>query len=366
MERKQKIRIAAASAVTAVALCAGAVGVFGMPGGGHRGPPQRDMAIDAATRAEVVNAVVDNITRFYVYPDKAAQMSARLHAQMQHGEFDAITSADKLADALTESLRHDTHDKHLEVRYFEQVVPVPKPGEDESPEDAAASLADQKRFNFGFETVGRLKCDIGYIDMHGFNRPEQVKSRIEAAMTLLADTRGLIIDLRKNGGGDPDTVMMWASYLYDKPTHLNDIWFRDENKLQERWTTDTVPGIKYGQSRPVILLTSEDTFSAGEDFAYALKNNGRATLVGETTGGGAHPGGPRRLAAHFAMNVPTGRSINPVTKTDWEGVGVVPDVPVAAKKALDVAQVAMLKKLLAVETEPEWQRKIADRIKELD
>jgi len=366
MERKRRIRIVAASVAVAAALGAAVAGVSGMAGGGHDEPPQKDMVVDAAARAQVVDAVIDNITRFYVYPDKAALMSARLRAQMQHGEFDAITSADKLADVLTGSLRHDTHDRHLEVRYFADAIPVPKPGNEDSPDDAAAFLAEQQRFNFGFETVGRLKCDIGYIDLHEFGRPEQVRSRIEAAMTLLADTRGLIIDLRRMHGGDPDTVMMFASYLYDRRTHLNDIWYRGDDKLEERWTTDTVPGIRYGQSRPIYLLTSEDTFSAGEDFAYALKNNGRATLVGETTGGGAHPGNRRRLSVHFEMNVPDGRSINPVTKTDWEGVGVAPDVPVAAKKALDVAQLAILKKMLAVETAPEWQRKIRDRIGELE
>lgn len=366
MERRRKIRIGAAVAATAVALCVAATAVVGPSVGGHGGPPQKDMPVDAKARADVVDAVIDNITRYYVYPDQAARMSARLRAQLQHGDLDAVTSADKFADVLTESLRHDTHDRHLEVRYSEQALPVAAPGNDDSPDDAAALLAEQKRFNFGFETVGRLLCDIGYIDLHAFGRPDQVRSRLEAAMTLLADTRGLIIDLRKNGGGDPDTVMLWASYFYDTPTHLNDIWFRDENKPDERWTTATVPGIRYGASRPIYLLTSEDTFSAGEDFAYALKNNGRATLVGETTGGGAHPGSPRRLTAHFEMNVPTGRSISPVTKTDWEGVGVQPDVKTSAKKAFDVAQLAILRKMRAAETVPEWQRKMDDRIRELD
>ena len=340
MERKNRIRIGVAAAVGMAALCGAMAAVFGMPVG-HGGPPRRDMRIDAATRIAVVAAVVDAVSRFYVYPDQAAKMSARLRDQLGHGDFDAITSANEFADALTESLRHDNHDRHLEVGYSPDVIPVPAAGHEDSPEDAAAFLAERKRFNFGFETVGRLPCDIGY-------------------------TRALIIDLRRTHGGDPDSVMMVASYLYDKPTHLNDIWFRDENRLDERWTTDTVTGIRYGQSRLVYLPTSEDTFSAGEDFAYALKNNGRAVLVGETTGGGAHPGNLRRLSAHFEMNVPTGRAISPVTQTDWEGVGVMPDVKVPARKALDVAQVALLKKLLPAETDPEWQRKIRDRIGELD
>ena len=366
MERRKKIRIAAAAAAVGIAVrCGGMAAGFGMPGA-HRGPPQKDMRIDAATRAEVVGAIVDNITRYYVYPEQAARMSARLQAQLKHGDFDAITSANEFADALTQSLRQDNHDRHLEVGYSEDVIPVPQAGQEDSPDDAAAFLAERRRFNFGFETVGRLPCDIGYLDLHEFGRPEQVESRLEAAMTLLSDTRALIIDLRRTHGGDPDTVMMFASYLYDKRTHLNDIWFRDENRLEERWTTDTVRGIRYGQSRPVVLLTSEDTFSAGEDFAYALKNNGRAVLIGETTGGGAHPGNRHRLAAHFEMNVPSGRTISPVTQGDWEGVGVTPDVRASASKSLAVAQVALLKKLLAGETEPEWQAKIRDRISDLN
>jgi len=364
MLARRKIRVAIAAGAGVASLMAAVVGVYAMSAAHRDAPP--DGVVDKAQRADVVAAVVDNLTRFYVYPDQAAKMSARLREQLQHGDFDAITSANQFADALTESLRRDTHDRHLEVGYSADVLPLPTPGVDESPAEAAAFLAERRRFNFGFETVGRLPCDIGYIDLHEFGRPGQVKSRIEAAMVLLADTRGLIIDLRRMHGGDPDTVMLFASYFYDQRTHLNDIWYREDGKLEERWTTDTVPGIKYGGARPVYVLTSADTFSAGEDFAYALKNNGRATLVGETTGGGAHPGNLRRLTAHFQMNVPSGRAINPVTRSDWEGVGVAPDVPVAAKKALDVAQVAILKKMLAVETTAEWQGKIRDRIGELD
>lgn len=364
MERRKKIRLAAA-ALCVAALCGGLASVSGMAGA-RRGPARQDMRVDGATRARVVAAIVDSVSRDYVYPDQAARMSARLQQQLARGDFDSMTSAIEFADALTESLRQVNHDRHLEVDYSEDAIPTPPAGHEDSPDDEAAFLAERQRFNFGFETVGRLPCDIGYIDLHEFGRPGQVESRIEAAMTLLSDTRALIVDLRRMHGGDPDTVMMFASYFYDRPTHLNDIWFRDENRLEERWTTASVPGRRYGESRPLYVLTSADTFSAGEDFAYALKNNGRALLVGETTGGGAHPGNRHRLGPHFLMNVPSGRAISPVTKTDWEGVGVVPDVPVPARKALEVAQVAALKRLLATESDPQWQVKIRRRIDDLD
>ncbi len=185
-------------------------------------------------------------------------------------------------------------------------------------------------------------------------------------MALLADTKALIIDLRRCGGGDPETVMQVASYLYNRRTHLNDIYWRDEGRIEERWTADTVAGKPYGQARRIYLLTSGDTFSGGEDFAYALKNSGRATLVGETTGGGANAGSPRRLGAHFMMFVPTGRPISPVTHSNWEGVGVTPDLAVAADDALEVAHLAVVKELLATETDPRWKDILQSTLAELD
>jgi C-terminal processing protease CtpA/Prc len=184
-------------------------------------------------------------------------------------------------------------------------------------------------------------------------------------MDLLADTDALVIDLRNCGGGDPETVMLFASYLFDQPTHLNDIYWREDNHTDVRWTTATVPGRKYGSARPVYLLTSQDTFSGCEDFAYALKNAGRATLIGENTGGGAHAGSPHRLGAHFMMFVPSGKPINPVTHTDWEGVGVKPDIASSADDALDVAQIAALKRLIATTSNPEWKMRIQHRLDEL-
>jgi len=131
------------------------------------------------------------------------------------------------------------------------------------------------------------------------------------------------------------------------------------------WTSDVVDGPRYGSTRKVYLVTSHDTFSAGEDFSYALKNLKRATLVGETTGGGAHPGQPRRLAEHFAAFVPSGRSISPITHTDWEGTGVSPDIQASADDALDVAHRLALKDALAVETDPEIRESLTECIDEV-
>jgi hypothetical protein len=351
--RKKKVtRIAAAAATCA--LCVVGAAVYGVAAHGRGGPPQKDMTVDEATRNEVLEGAIANLNRAYVFPEKAALIEKQLREKMQHGDFGAVTSAEQFADVLTDTLQRETRDKHLEVRYYEKTVPALAPGQDQSAEEQAEEFFNQQRLNFGFENVGRLKANIGYIDLHAFARPQNVVERLAAAMTLLADTKALIVDLRRCGGGDPDTVMLFASYLFDKPTHLNDIYFRDENRTEVRWTSETVPGKRYGEARKVYLLTSSDTFSGCEDFAYALKNARRATLVGETTGGGAHAGSPRRLSAHFMMFVPSGLPKNPVTHTDWEGVGVAPDIETSAKNALNTAHVAVLKELLGVETDSRW------------
>jgi hypothetical protein len=366
--RKARVNAIVALVLVAGMLALGACGLWAFRawGPGDDGPRQTDMVLNAAARQEVIESLISTLNQLYVDPAKAALIERALRAQLAKGGFDGVDSAEQLARRLSEDLQSLVHDRHLEVRYFQAPIPVPPAGEEDSPEDKAAYLVERTRLNFGFETVGRLKCNLGYIDLHEFGRPGQVASRIEAAMTLVGDTRALVIDLRRMRGGDPETVMMMASYLFDQPTHLNDIYWREGDRIESRWTTAQVTGRRYGASRPVAILTSADTFSAGEDFAYALKHAGRAVLIGETTGGGAHPGSPRRLTAHFMMNVPTGRAINPVTQTDWEGVGVVPDIAVPAKKALDAGQVHLLKNLLGAEADPEWRRRMTSCLKELE
>jgi hypothetical protein len=366
MEKKMKRRVAGVGATGGLGLLgAVSLALLGMPGQGRSGPPQNDMIVDNAMLQEVMDSVASNLRQHYVFADKAAAIERQLRAKVQRGDFASVTSAEGLAENLTAFLQGSAGDKHLEVRYFEKPVPEPLPGDEDSAEDKVAELLHAQRFNTGVSGFTRLHGNIGYVDLHEFGRPKQMASEKYAEiMALVGDTKALIVDLRECGGGDPETVMLFASYFFDKPTHLNDVYWRDENRTEARWTDAEVPGKKYGETRKVYLLTSSDTFSGCEDLAYAMKNAGRATLIGETSGGGAHAGSPHRLSAHFMMFVPSGRPINPVTHSNWEGVGVTPDIEASAKNALDVAQVAALKSLIAAETDPEWrgrlQRALAD------
>jgi C-terminal processing protease CtpA/Prc len=167
--------------------------------------------------------------------------------------------------------------------------------------------------------------------------PEICGPKATAALGSLGDVDALIFDLRENGGGHPEMVSFVVSYLFAKRTHVNDLYDRKENKTTQYWTKPEVPGTKFVK-QPVYVLTSKRTFSGAEEFCYDLKNLKRATIVGETTGGGAHPTAGKRLDDHFMIAIPFARAINPVTKKDWEGTGVAPDVAVPADQALETAK----------------------------
>ena len=359
--RRRWIAAGAATTLTAAVLAVWAV----LAHSGADGPPQRDMPLDAAARAQVIAAISDNMARYYVFPDQAQRMSRDLQSRAARGEFDRVTSAAQLAQTMTQTLQATLKDKHLAVRYFADPIAPDAGGKDPTPAEIEAERIEHARFNHGVASFQRLRGNIGYLALRSFGRPASTAVRYAAAMTLMKDTSALVIDLRKTGGGDPESVMLLASYLFDQRTHLNDIWMRDGNVTEERWTDPKVAGPHYGQARPVAVLVGPDTFSAGEDFAYALKHAGRATLIGETTGGGAHPGQPRRLTDHFMMNVPAGRTIHPVTHTNWEGVGVTPDVKIDADKALDRAQLLLLERLVPLEKDADWKRRLTQRLNDL-
>jgi len=327
-------------------------------------PPQQDMVLDQPARAEVLERLIAGLNDYYVFPAKARLMADDLNARDKRGEYAKITSAQAFAEKLTSDLQATSKDRHLEVAYSARPFPPQEAfdAEETSPED----LQQQRRLNFGVERVQRMDFNLGYLDLRAFAPPALSAPKLAAAMGLLADTDALVIDLRNNGGGDPATVALLASYLFDERTRLNDIYDRGKNATTQMWTSEDRAGPAYGGKKKVYLLVSHDTFSAGEDFAYALKNLKRATLIGATTGGGAHPGTGRRLTDHFAANVPTGRSISPITHTDWEGTGVAPDVVMDPEKALERAQALYMAELLQDEKDEGRRERISQRLAELN
>lgn len=347
-------------AMAAIVLSAlASVAAYGQPSNTGTGA---DMQVTAAQRQQMIDRVVEEVGANYAFPDLARKAGAALRARQRHGVYEGVHSARALAEGLTTALQATTGDRHLRVVYSEQAIPESKPDVAPAPEDIARRLAMLRSTNFGVAKVELLPFNVGYLNLVGFAPAQDAAGTIAAAMTILAHTDALVIDLRDNGGGDAAAVTLLASYLFDGRTQLNDFYYRQGDRIEQRWTWDAVPGLRYGQKKDVVVLTSKFTFSAAEDFAYALKNLKRVTVVGETTAGGANPGNDIRLAPHFSAFVPLGRAISPVTGTNWEGVGVMPDVSVCADAALASAQVAILTTLAISEANPVTRDDLAKRI----
>ena len=323
------------------------------------------MQMTAASRQQLIDQLIKEVNSSYVFPDMAKKVETSLRQQQKRGAYDTMSSPQRLSEVLTDELQAVTRDRHLRVTYSKEMIEDRKSHDERSPEEVAGYLATMKSNNFGVERVERLPFNIGYLELRGFARATDAADTLAAAMTLVAHTNALIIDLRNNGGGDAAAVILLASYLFDKRTQLNDFYFREGNRTEQRWTADVVPGLRYGGTKPLYILTSKDTFSAAEDFTYALKNLKRATVVGETTGGGANQGDDKRLSPNFSLFLPLGRTISPVTGTNWEGVGVMPDVSVCARDASKTAQVAILTRMAASENDPDERRRLHERIAQL-
>jgi len=301
--------------------------------------------IDAATRTRVIDGTITQLNEFYVFPETAKKMGEAVKARQKKGEYDSITDGDAFAKVLTDNFQEVSHDKHLRVNFS----PAPMPERPDGPPNAderARYRKDMERMNCGFDKVEILSGNVGYLKFRFFADPEVCGPTAVAAMNFLANVDAIIFDLRENGGGDPKMIAFISTYLFSEPTHLNDLWERKGDATHQYWTLPYVPG-KRLDGKPAYVLTSKQTFSGAEEFSYNLKNLKRATIIGETTGGGAHPVSGHRIDDHFMIGVPFARAINPISKTNWEGTGVEPDVKVPAADALATAQRLAAEKLVS-------------------
>ncbi|MDQ3338984.1 MAG: S41 family peptidase [Myxococcota bacterium] len=324
-----------------------AFNVFAIPPG--MAAKDMNISVDAATRTRVIDAAVARLNEYYVYPDLAKKMGDALREHQKQGAYDAINDATVFAKLLTAHLRAVSKDLHLGVWFTPKIVPEKEP--EPTPEDKAKMRAHFEKINCGFEKAEKLDGNIGYVKFNMFADPEICGPRATAALGSLGEVDALIFDLRDNGGGQPAMVAFVSSYLFAKRTHLNDLYDRKQNKTEKFWTKPDVPGTKFVK-QPVYVLTSKKTFSGAEEFSYNLKNLKRATIVGEVTGGGAHPTTSKRLDEHFMLGVPFARAINPITKKNWEGTGVEPDVKVPAGEALDTAKKLAAERLAKQKQKP--------------
>jgi hypothetical protein len=345
-------------------------------------PDDGSLAAEQMSGRDIVTTSMLLLRANYVFPEVAEQAATAVEARLAAGEYDNLDEI-TLTELLTRHLQEVTGDKHLRLRLGGSPPergpggPGPGPGgprpggpgpggpgrrpgperaELDEPDNHEARRLALRRMgrmdNFGIRRVERLDGNVGYLDLRRVAMAANAGPAVAAAMELVAGTYALIFDLRHNGGGAPDGVALWCSYLLkEEPTHLNDIFHADTGETRQFWSLPYVPGTRY-VDRPVYVLTGSHTFSGGEELCYNLQALGRGELIGETTGGGAHPTRGFPVSRAVTIGIPFARSVNPVTGTNWQGTGVVPDVAVPEDEAYDVAYAKALRHVLAVDDVP--------------
>lgn len=290
--------------------------------------------------APVIDETVRLVTEHYVFPEIAEQLAALLQRRLTEGAYD-VDDAGELARLVTADLQSVNGDRHLRMKHHADRVPTKK--------GAATLDAMRREFDTSLGGVPRVELldgGVAVVELGPSLFPlEWAAEPLGAALTLASRAQALIVDLRANRGGDPDSVAFVCSYLLDERTHLNTMHWRDGERSEQSWSLPHVPGARFGGSKPLYVLSSNSTFSAAEELAYDLQQLGRAVVVGERTLGGAHPCQGWTVHSHLEATVPVGRAINPVSGANWEGVGVQPDVPCAAADSLDHAHALALARL---------------------
>lgn len=280
----------------------------------------------------IVLSLAEKLEENYVFEDKALAMREHLLSRMEAGAFDGDISDDELAALLHQEIRSIADDKHLRVVF------------------ANAPPAQRRRqvsaSPYGFGEARLIEGRVGYLEITNFHDPTSAhKAELVRQLKALVAAESIILDLRNNGGGSPESVQLISSYFFDRshPIHLNTLYFRNRDLRTDFYTLTEIEGPDLKDKR-LFLLTSDYTFSAAEEFAYNLKVLRRATLVGETTAGGAHPVNRYMISDDIVAIIPVGRAINPVTQTNWETVGVEPDVKTDEAGALQQAVALALRR----------------------
>ncbi len=286
---------------------------------------------DKGYKKDVIHAICKLIQSKYVIAEAAEKYAAELKKKYTSGCYDSCTDAKAFAKTVTADLINITHDKHINFRVIESSAVG---------ENAESALHHPVRYhllrakeNTGFFKLEWIENSIGYVDIRRFYSFDQAKDLIISAMKFLANSNAIIIDVRENGGGSGDYL---SSYFLPYPTQLTSSYARENDLLTEFWTIKDI-GAEPLLDTPVFILTSDRTFSASESFAYDMKVRKRATIVGDSTKGGAHSVDLYKVDDQFEIYLSTEQAINPLTGENWEGVGVIPDILVPSEVALDTA-----------------------------
>ena len=301
-----------------------------------RADKSAERPLSASEKGQVVQGVAENLTAHYFDRQKALATMERLRELEKQGEYAGIVDGRMLAERLTADVRNATGDPHVSVAYSRNAIPNAGPAR-----PTASALIQYRtvmlKQNCSLEKMEILPGNVGYLKFNSFPDMEVCGASFHKALAQVGGANAVIFDLRDNTGGFPETVAEVAAPLFDRTV----AWYNPK-QTQSATTLTPAAGSKLA-NKPVYILTSSRTFSGAEQFTYNLKMLKRATVIGETTGGGGHVGVFHRVDEHFGIGVPETKIINPYGGPDWDGVGVEPDVKVKAVDALNEAEKRVVK-----------------------
>lgn len=295
---------------------------------------------------DIISSIKTNLEESYIDLDLSKKMIIELDKNLKSNKYKKITNASEFSKILTEDLQSVSNDLHLKVQFEPQRIAQEKKvvSEEMELEMEKKKAMQMAEINYGFTEVKILDGNIGYLNLRLFADVKYAEETATATMNFLSNTNAIIIDLRSNGGGVPSMMQLLSSYFFDEvPILLSDFYERKTDTKTQLYSLANVNG-KRSSNKPIYILTSKQTFSAAEAFAYTLKHLNKAIVVGEVTKGGANRTKRINLNDKFTIAVPYIQSIHPITKTNWEGKGVQPTIEINEKEAFVYAYIDAINK----------------------
>lgn len=332
---------------------------------------QQPLKLTQQDHKNIVDKISLLLQENYLFAETGKEIGDYLHKRLNENKYLGMTDPDSFAQQITLDLQQINQDKHLALVYDPQKVKDLRTEESELSKEELRQIEQRRiegrrRYNFGFRKVEILEGNVGYLDLRSFQSTDYAAPAALGALSFLSSSDAIIIDLRENHGGGASMYLFLISYFFDSDmVHLSDLINRRSESTQQLWTLPYVPGKRLPEV-DLYVLTSERTFSAAEQFAYDLQSLKRAVVVGESTGGGAHLTTPMVVDNNFYMFVPFAGSRNPITHTNWEGVGVQPDVKVPEGNAFDTAYLLALRNLEAKTSDQTWKKKLSSLISNIE
>jgi len=299
---------------------------------------------------EIIDSIYSKLEGFYIKPELIPKIKTLFDNNYQNGDYNKIVNRDKFASKLTEDIVNITNDLHFHIVNEPDWVKDKTNSEKENQKEVLRNkeIADAKKENFGFKELKILEGNIGYLDFRTFHDPAYSSETATSVMQFFSNTDALIIDMRNNNGGVLEMAQFISSYFFSQQeTPLYKYYYYEKANVKierEMWLLPSVPGKRLNKI-DIYILTSGATFSSAEWMSYSLQNLNRVTIIGEQTAGGAHPVDRKILVNGFVINIPFGEVKDPNTNTDFEGIGVTPDIKISANKALEKAHYFALEKL---------------------